>query len=118
MGKWCGKIYEPDRYVSIWILILKKNEMLKLLAKIAYTVVLLAQLLVSLRFVLKFVSADPKNAFSKWIFENSEPIVEPFKGLVQEYYKVGGFDIELTSLVAIVCLGLITYALKQMVKTF
>ncbi len=92
--------------------------MLKLLAKIAYTVVVLAQLLVSLRFVLKFVDADPQNAFAHWIFENSTPIVEPFKGLVPEFYRIGGFDIELTSLLAIICLGLITYALKQMVKTF
>ncbi len=92
--------------------------MLKLLAKIAYTVVLLAQLLVSLRFVLKFVDADPENAFSRRVFESSKPIVEPFKGLVQEYYQIGNFDVELTSLIAIICLGLVAYAFKQMVKTF
>ncbi len=92
--------------------------MLKLLAKIAYTVVVLAQLLVSLRLVLKFVDADPDNTFSNWIFINSEPVIEPFKGLVHEFYKIGGFNVELTSLVAIVCLGLISYILSQMVKTF
>ena len=92
--------------------------MLNLLAKIAYTIVLLAQLLVGLRFVLKFVGADPENAFSRWIFENSKFVIEPFRGLIQEGYQIGGFDVELTSLVAIVCLGLVGYVLKQMVKTF
>lgn len=92
--------------------------MLKLIAKIAYTIVILAQLLVSLRLVLIFVDASPDNAFSSWIFENSEPIIRPFHGLVQENYEIGGFNIELTSLVAIICLGLISYILSQMVKTF
>ena len=92
--------------------------MLKLIAKIAYTVVVLAQLVVGLRLVMKFVDADPKNALTKWIFENSEPIIEPFKGLVQDYYEIAGFTIEATSVVAIVCLGLISYILSQMVKTF
>lgn len=92
--------------------------MLKLLAKIAYTIVILAQLLVALRLVLKFVDADPENAVAKWIFENSEQIIAPFRGLVQESYTVGGFNVELTSLVAIVCFGIISYILSQMVKTF
>ncbi len=92
--------------------------MLKLIAKIAYTIVILAQLLVSLRLVLKFVDASPDHAFSNWIFENSEPIIKPFQGLVQENYEIAGFNVELTSLVAIICLGLISYILSQMVKTF
>ncbi len=92
--------------------------MLQLLAKIAYMLTLLAQLLVSLRFVLKLVDANTKNTFSKWIFENSEPILEPFKGLVQEYYEFWGFNVEMTSLVVIVCLGIIGYIINQMVKTF
>ena len=92
--------------------------MLQLLAKLAYLLTLLAQLLVALRFVLKLVDADSKNTFSKWIFENSELILQPFKGLVQEYYEIWGFNVELTSLVVIVCLGIIGYIISQMVKTF
>lgn len=92
--------------------------MLKLIAKIAYTVVVLAQLLIGLRLIMKFVDADPENALTNWVLKNSEPIIEPFKGLVQEYYEVAGFTVEATSVVAIVCLGLIGYILSQMVKTF
>ncbi len=92
--------------------------MFQVIAKIAYMATLVVQLILSLRFVLKFVNADPKNQFSSWIFENSEPILEPFKGLVQEDYLLGNFNVELTSLVAIVCLMLIGYILSQMVKTF
>ncbi len=92
--------------------------MLKVIAKLAYMVVLLVQLLISLRFVLKFVNANPENTFSKWIFENSNPIIEPFKGLVQESYQVWGFDVEVISLVAVVCLMIVGYVLSQMVKTF
>ncbi len=92
--------------------------MLKLLAKIAYIVVLLGQLLVGLRLVLKFVDANSKNSFSRWVFENSTPIIEPFKGLTEEFYQIGGFNVELTSVITIVCLGLISYILSQMVKTF
>jgi uncharacterized protein YggT (Ycf19 family) len=92
--------------------------MLAFLAKIAYTIVILAQLLVGLRLVLTFVGANNQHSFSAWVFENSRPIIEPFKGLVQEYYQIGGFNLELTSLVALVCLGLISYILSQMVKTF
>jgi uncharacterized protein YggT (Ycf19 family) len=92
--------------------------MLQLIAKITYMITLLVELLISLRFILKFVNANPQNPFSKWVFENSQPIIDPFKGLVQETYELWGFNIEIISLVVIICLMLISYILSQMIKTF
>ena len=92
--------------------------MLKIIAKIGYVLTLLAELLISLRFVLVLVNANRENAFSKWVFENSEPLLQPFKGLVEETYQIWGFEIEFLSVVAIVCLMLISYILRQMIKTF
>ncbi len=92
--------------------------MFKIAAKIAYMITLLVELLLSLRFVLILVSANRENPFSKWVFDNSSPILEPFKGLVQENYEIWGFQVEFLSVVAIVCLMLIGYILRQMVKTF
>jgi uncharacterized protein YggT (Ycf19 family) len=91
--------------------------MFKLAAKIAYMVAILAQLLISLRFILKFINADPNNQYSKWLFENTEPLIAPLRGLVQESIEFSGFHVEVVSLVAIICLMLITSILSQMVKT-
>jgi uncharacterized protein YggT (Ycf19 family) len=92
--------------------------MFKIAAKIGYVLTLLAELLISLRFVLILVNANRENAFSKWVFENSEPLLQPFRGLVEETYVIWGFEIEFLSVVAIVCLMLISYILRQMIKTF
>lgn len=91
--------------------------MFKLAAKILYLGAILVQLLLSLRFILKFINANPENIFSKWIFTNTEMIIQPFKGLVQESLQISNFYVELPTLVVIVCLMLITSILSQMVKT-
>ncbi len=91
--------------------------MLKLIAKFAYMVAILIQLLVSLRFVLKFVNADPENQYAKWLFDNTEPLIAPFRGLVQESIEFSGFYVEIVSVVVVICLVLITSILSQMVKT-
>ena len=91
--------------------------MFKLIAKVAYMGAILVQLLVSLRFVLKFVNASPENQYSKWIFENTDLLISPFRGLVQESIEFYGFHVEIVSLVAIICLMLITSILSQMVKS-
>jgi uncharacterized protein YggT (Ycf19 family) len=92
--------------------------MFKIIAKIAYTLTLAAELLLSFRFVFKLVNIEAQNAFSRWIFEKSDLLLQPFRGLVQETMEIWGFRIELISLVAIVCLMIIAYLLAQMIKTF
>ncbi len=92
--------------------------MLKLLAKIAYIVVLLAQLLVVARFLLKLVNANEENFFASWIFNKSGIILEPLRGLVQDYITIWRFEIEFISLFAIFFLMIVAYILKEMVKTF
>ena len=91
--------------------------MFNVISKIAYIAAILAQLLLSLRFILKFVNADSENTFAKWIFTNTELMTQPFRGLVQESFQISNFYVELPTLVMIVCLVLITSILSQMVKT-
>jgi hypothetical protein len=92
--------------------------MLKLLAKITYVIVLLTQLLIVARFILKLVNADENNFFASWIFDRSAIILAPLRGLVQDNITIWRFEIEFISIFAIFFLMIVAYILKEMVKTF
>ncbi len=113
MGKWCDKIQRAIGYVFR-----REVDMLKLLSKIVYLIVLLLKLLVIIRFFLKFIGANEENFFVHWIYDKSDLVLIPFRGIVEENITIWNLEIEFISLIAIIFFIIISYILKEMIKTF
>lgn len=92
--------------------------MFKLIAKIIYTVLLFIETIVAIRFVLKLIDASTSNAFVNWIMVYSQQFVDPFKGILSETMTIGGLQLELTSIVALVCYMIIAFVIVELIKTF
>ncbi|KKR06076.1 MAG: hypothetical protein UT34_C0001G0116 [candidate division WS6 bacterium GW2011_GWF2_39_15] len=92
--------------------------MLRLFTKLIYSLILLIQALVSIRFVLLLIDASAKNSLVNLVYQYSEYFVRPFRGITQDVFVLAGVEFDLTSLVALaffIILGYITY---EMVKAF
>lgn len=70
------------------------------------------------RVILQILDADKSNDLVKWVFEQTNIILEPLKGLVQEYILIGNMQFEFLPLVALIFLIVIAYIIKEMIKTF
>ena len=66
----------------------------------------LIELLVGLRFILKLFAAGSA-PFVNWIYETSQPLVNPFIGIFPNPVLTGGFVIEFASLIALLAYALI-----------
>jgi uncharacterized protein YggT (Ycf19 family) len=74
--------------------------------------------LIALRVVLKAVGANPANTFAQLIYEFTEIFLQPFFGLLgtPAAGEAGQFQLELSSLVAIVVYALIAYVIVRLIK--
>lgn len=92
--------------------------MFKLIAKLIYTVLLVIETIVAIRFVLKMIDASTSNSFVNWIMVNSEMFVAPFRGIISESMTIGGLELELTSIVALTCYMIVAFVMVELIKTF
>lgn len=75
--------------------------MFRLLARIAYTIIVLIQGIIAIRFVARLFNLNSSNELVKWVIETSEIFVSPFYGVLdQSTLVVNGFTLDLNALVA------------------
>lgn len=75
----------------------------------------LLSLLVGLRFVLKLLGAA-QNSFVSFIYQLTEPLVAPFRGIFGQPATVGAARFEVESLVSIIVIGIVTFALAGLIQ--
>lgn len=75
--------------------------MFKLFARIAYTIAVLIQSLLALRFVIILFNVNRDNQIIKWVMDTSSTFVSPFVGVLDKsVIQINGFSADLTTVVA------------------
>jgi len=70
------------------------------------------ELLLSLRFIFKFFTVNPGTPFVAWLYGATASLVNPFAKILPDY-KLGGFMIDFTTLVALIVYILIGYLILR-----
>jgi uncharacterized protein YggT (Ycf19 family) len=73
----------------------------------------IVELLLSLRFVFKFLAVNAHTPFVAWIYNSTSSLVKPFVGILPNI-NLGGFVIDLATLIALIVYVLIGYLILQM----
>jgi uncharacterized protein YggT (Ycf19 family) len=94
----------------------KQNyAVIKLVQVIEYVAGLLVALLL-IRFVLALLGANLANQFASFIYNVTDPMVAPFRGLLQvSQFHAGISRFEIETLLTIVVYALITWAVTRLV---
>jgi uncharacterized protein YggT (Ycf19 family) len=66
------------------------------------------------RFALKLVSANPNNAFARFVYDLSALFLSPFVGLVNSPVSDSGMVLEISTLVAIVVYSVVAWVLARL----
>jgi YggT family protein len=71
--------------------------------------------LLGIRFVLKLFGASTRSTFVSWVFQNTEPLLNPFKNMFPSP-ALSGFAIEFSTLFALIIYALIGFVAVQAVE--
>jgi hypothetical protein len=88
--------------------------MVRLLREFVYFVVALIELLLTFRFVLKLLGASPQADFVAWVYETTQPLLQPFVMAFPTPTVRGGFVLEFTTLFAIFAYAFIGYLIQEL----
>lgn len=73
------------------------------------------ELLLTLRILLRFFGANAETPFVKWIYDTSEPLIAPFRGMFPSPVLGEGFIIEINTLIALLFYALIGYLVGELI---
>ncbi len=88
--------------------------MLLLLRNLLGFVIGVVEVLLTFRFVLKLFGANPAAEFVNWIYQTTEPILQPFFLAFPSPAIEGQFILEFTTLFAIFVYAFIGYILQEL----
>ncbi|WKZ30003.1 MAG: YggT family protein [Candidatus Dojkabacteria bacterium] len=89
---------------------------LQIVFQILYVIVIILESLLSIRFVLKLLGANANVGIISWLYNLTETILSPLRGVIMDEVTLWGITIELTTLLVIFILTLIAYALFEIIK--
>lgn len=87
----------------------------KILANLVNIVFGIIEIFLGLRILLKLFGANSAAPFVNWIYETSQPLLEPFQNIFPTPVIEGGFVLELSTLFALVIYGLLGYLLTELI---
>lgn len=91
----------------------------RVIIKILYICLLFVETVISIRFVLVFVGANPNNIFVDKIMQFSELFIAPFKGIVfDDIIKIAVFDVDVNAVISLIIYMLIAFFMIEMLKAF
>lgn len=90
----------------------------RLLAEIAYIIVVILETLLGLRFIFKLFGSSATNIIVKAVYQWTNITIAPFKGIIPDGFYLGSFYIELVTLLTIFVLMLIAYGLIEIKRAF
>lgn len=77
----------------------------------------IAEILLSLRLVLKFLGANPGTPFVRWLYSTSQPLLQPFQGIFPSPTIEGRFTVEFSTLFALVIYALVGYFILEVLDS-
>jgi uncharacterized protein YggT (Ycf19 family) len=88
--------------------------MSRILKDLANFVFGLIDILLIFRFLLKLLAANPQAPFVAWIYETTQPLLNPFVLAFPTPKVTGGFTLEFTTLFAIFAYTFIGYLIQEL----
>jgi len=76
-------------------------------------VVGMVEFLLSLRFIFKFLSVNPRTPFVDWLYDTTAPLIVPFAGILPNW-KLGVFTIDFATLFALIVYVTVGYLILQL----
>jgi uncharacterized protein YggT (Ycf19 family) len=86
------------------------------ISKFIWWLVGIIDVLITFRFVLKMIAANPSNGFANFIYGLTDPLVFPFIGLVNTPVGADGATVEIGSLFAIVFYTVVAWIIVQLLR--
>jgi len=90
--------------------------MLKLLRDLLTFVMAIVEVLLVLRFILKLLGAAPRAEIVNWVYDTTQPLLQPFLFAFPTPTMKGGFVLEFTTLFAVFAYAFIGYLLEQVLE--
>lgn len=88
--------------------------MFKLLNDLLSFVIGVVEVLLSLRFLLRLLGANSQASFVGWIYETTQPLLQPFLFAFPTPSIKGGFVLEFTTLFALFAYAFIGYIFQEL----
>lgn len=88
----------------------------RLLNDLASFVIGLVEILLVFRFVLKLLGASPAAPFVAWVYDMSQPLLQPFLFAFPAPSVRGGFVLEFTTLFAIFAYAFLGYLIQEVLE--
>ncbi|HNR52921.1 MAG TPA: hypothetical protein PKI16_00300 [Candidatus Dojkabacteria bacterium] len=92
--------------------------MLKLIFRLAYTIILFIEALIMTRIVLILINANTGNPFAGWVKNTSEMFISPFVGITANNLQIDNFVLPLTPIIALVFYIIAAFILSELLKSF
>lgn len=92
--------------------------MLKLIFRLAYTIILFIEALIIARIVLILINANTDNLFAGWVNNTSEIFISPFAGIIANNLLIDNFVLPLTPIIALVFYIIAAFILSELLKSF
>jgi uncharacterized protein YggT (Ycf19 family) len=71
------------------------------------------EFIIGLRIILKFFGANAATPFVTWVYNTSQPLLEPFEGMFPSAQIEGGFIIEISALIGLIVYAVIGYVIEE-----
>lgn len=78
----------------------------------------LAESLIGLRVILKFLGANAAAPFVQWIYQTSDSLLYPFQGMFPVSHLPEGFTIEFSALFGLIVYAFLGYILEDAISFF
>jgi hypothetical protein len=92
------------------------SKMFKLVRDLLGLVLAIAEILLALRFVLKLLGANQVAPIVNWIYETTQPLLQPFLFAFPAPSIKGGFVLEFTTLFALFAYAFAGYIIEQILE--
>lgn len=78
-------------------------------------ILMITEAILGLRFVLRLLGASSGAPFVRWVYETSQPLIQPFTGMFPSPVLDGRFVFEFITLFALVIYALIAYLIVELI---
>ncbi len=73
------------------------------------------ELILALRILLRFLNASTGSTFVRWVYQTSDSLINPFRGMFPNPVLDGGYVIEINTLVALLFYAIVGYLIGEIV---
>ncbi len=81
-------------------------------------VVGVAQVMLGLRFLLRFLGAGKSAPFARWVYVNSQSLVAPFEGIFPTTKALGLFSLDFSTLFGLMVYSVVGYVVLEVLDSF